>query len=503
MMADGANKTMAAPQSAEPASRLSSAGHSGGSPAPKPPPGPQGREKLRMLKVLTRQEGPLEFLDQLGARYGDVALLDVPKRAICAVKGPEALRHVLLANQDNYGKSSQYELLTPVLGNGLVTSQGELWQRQRKLVQPMFAKRHLEPFADHMAAAADAALGAWETGWQDGQRIELSREILHVGLDTVGRALVSHDFSGHSEELGVALANALHQVGAASRSVGVNAIQLLPRMTVKRATRLGNNRRWKSGMASAHVLVDVASEMIDERLRNGHGDRDDLLRLLMEATDEETGQQMSRQQVLDELLTFVAAGHETTAHGLSWMYYLLSQNPQAREQMEAEVDDVLGGRVPLAADVERLPWTKACFEEAMRIFPPVWHVQRVALDDDVICGYAIARGTRVFASIWTTHRDPEIWENPAGFDPRRWLGEAPKQRPRFSYLPFGGGRRICVGQGFAMMNATILAAMIAQRFRFDFVPGSKIVLDPTVTLRPLHGIPVIVRRRPGAATLAA
>jgi len=131
----------------------------------------------------------------------------------------------------------------------------------------------------------------------------------------------------------------------------------------------------------------------------------------------------------------------------------------------------------------------------MRIYPPVWHVQRVALSDDVIDGYRIERGTRVFASIWSTHRDPAIWENPAGFDPRRWIGDAPKDRPRFSYLPFGGGRRICVGQGFAIMNATILAAMIAQRFRFDFVPGSKIVLDPTVTLRPLYGIPMTVHRR--------
>ena len=464
---------------------------------PRPPPGPHGRETLRMLRVLARQEGPLEFLDQMGMRYGDVALLNAPKRPLVAVKGPEALRHVLLANQDNYGKSNQYELLTPVLGNGLVTSEGDFWQRQRKLVQPMFAKRHLEPFANHMAAAADAALTSWQAGWEDGRRIELSREILHIGLDTVGRALVSHDFSERSDDFGIALANALHQVGAASRSVGVNAIQVLPRMTVKRATRLANNRRWKSGMASADVLVGVARDMIDERLRDGHGDRDDLLRLLMEATDEDTGQHMSRQQVLDELLTFVAAGHETTAHGLSWMYYLLSQNPQAREQMEAEVAEVLGGRIPLADDVERLPWTKACFEEAMRIYPPVWHVQRVALGDDVVGGYAIEKGTRVFASIWTTHRDPAIWENPAGFDPRRWLGDAPKQRPRFSYLPFGGGRRICVGQGFAMMNATILAAMIAQRFRFDFVPGSKIVLDPTVTLRPLHGIPVTVHRRGG------
>ena len=459
------------------------------------PPGPKGRVTLRWLLLLAEQEGPLDFMDRMGARYGDVSMLHTPRRGLCVVKGPEALRHVLVANQDNYGKSSQYELLTPVLGKGLVTSSGELWQTQRRLVQPMFAKRQLEPFANHMAAAADAALSAWERDWQDGRRIELTRETLRIGLDTVGRALVGHDFTGRAEDFGAALANALHQVGAASRSVGVNAVQYLPGMTVIRATRLAEAARWRSGMRSANVLAEIANDLIEERIQHGHGDRDDLLRLLMEARDEQTEQPMSRQQVLDELLTFVAAGHETTAHGLSWMYYLLSQNPSAREQMEAEVDEALDGRVPQAQDVERLPWTKACFEEAMRIYPPVWHVQRVALADDVICGYAIPRGTRVFASIWSTHRDAAIWENPAGFDPRRWLGEAPKQRPRFSYLPFGGGRRVCIGQGFALMNATILAAMIAQRFRFDVIPGAKIVLDPTVTLRPLHGIPVTAYRR--------
>ncbi len=243
------------------------------------------------------------------------------------------------------------------------------------------------------------------------------------------------------------------------------------------------------------MLTGIGRTIIDDRLANGHRDRDDLLRLLMEARDEETGAPMDREQVLDELMTFVAAGHETTAHGLAWMYLLLSQNPQAREQMEAEVDDVLGGRVPTYEDAERLPWTTACFQEAMRIYPPVWHVQRVALQDDVVGGYRIPARTLVFVSIWSTHRDEKVWPNPLGYDPRRWLGDAPKERPRFAYLPFGGGRRICVGQGFAMLNATLLAAMIAQRFRFDLVPGAKIVLDPTVTIRPLHGIPMTMHRR--------
>ncbi|MBB4662807.1 cytochrome P450 [Conexibacter arvalis] len=459
------------------------------------PPGPRGAELLRWMARFRTQEGPLEVLADVGRRYGDVCLFDLPRQRLVIVRGPEAVRRVLVSNQDNYRKSNQYELLEPVLGKGLVTSSGPLWQRQRKLVQPMFAKRHLAPFADHMAAAAGAALDQWEATRRDGEQVEVSAEILQIGLDTVGRALVGHDFTGRAAEFGEALANALHQAGALGRSTGVSVGQYLRGADIQKAARVTHPLRWRSGIRSAEVLTGIGRELIDERLAHGHGERDDLLKLLMEAEDEETGERMDREQVLDELMTFLAAGHETTAHGLSWMYYLLSQHPEARERMEAEVDEVLGGRVPTADDAERLPWTRACFEEAMRIFPPVWHVQRVANEDDVVCGRRIPAGALVFVSIWSTHRDPAVWPNPAGYDPRRWLGDEPRRRPRFSYLPFGGGRRICVGHGFAMLNATLLAAMIAQRFRFDFVPGSKIVLDPTVTIRPLHGIPMTIHRR--------
>ena len=469
------------------------------SPADAPlPPGPAGKESVRWLRLLAEQEGPLDFLDRMGHRYGDVAMMRTRLKDVAVVRGPDAVRHVLLGHQDNYRKSNQYELLEPVLGKGLVTSAGELWQRQRTLVQPVFAKRHLGVFADQMAQAAGSALDAWERQWPDGHPLELSEEILHIGLDTVGRALVGHDFTDRASEFGAALGNALHQVGAISRSASVNSTQYLPHMSIMRAAMLTQRKAHRSGMASADVLQRIAADIYDDRLAHGPGDSDDLLRLLMEATDEQTGERMDRRQVLDELLTFTAAGHETTAHGLSWMYYLLSQHPAAREQMEAEVDEMLGGRVPTNDDVERLPWTRACFEEAMRLYPPVWHVQRVPIEDDVVGGYRLPAGTLVFVSIWSTHRDPNVWENPAGFDPRRFLGDAPKQRPRFAYLPFSGGRRICVGQGFAMMNAVILAAMIAQRYRFDFIPGAPIVLDPTVTIRPLHGIPVTFHRRQAA-----
>jgi cytochrome P450 len=206
---------------------------------------------------------------------------------------------------------------------------------------------------------------------------------------------------------------------------------------------------------------------------------------------------MSRAQLRDELMTFIAAGHETTANGLAWMWYLLSLNPLARDRLLVEVDDVLGGRAPGADAAERLPWTKACFQEAMRLYPPVWHVQRQALADDVLGGHPVPAGSVVLVSTWTTHRDPAVWPNPGGFDPRRFLDGGPASRPRHSYLPFGGGRRVCVGAGFATMEAAILAAMIAQRYTLDLDPAAKVVLDPTITLRPLHGLAMTAHPRAG------
>lgn len=191
--------------------------------------------------------------------------------------------------------------------------------------------------------------------------------------------------------------------------------------------------------------------MVDDRVAHGEGKRDDLLRLLMETSDPETGQHLDRQQVIDETLTFLGAGHETTAHGLTWMFCLLAQNPAATTRLHNELDTVLNGRTPTADD--DLPWLGACFKEAMRIYPPVWRIPRLATEDDVISGYRIPRGTRVMFSIWTTHRDPAVYPDPTAFHPERWLGDEPAARPRHSYLPFGGGRRACVGQGFAMLNA--------------------------------------------------
>ncbi|MGH7897110.1 MAG: cytochrome P450, partial [Candidatus Binatia bacterium] len=219
----------------------------------------------------------------------------------------------------------------------------------------------------------------------------------------------------------------------------------------------------------------------------------DLLGLLLAARDEE-GRPMSRTQVRDEVVTLMLAGHETTANGLAWMWYLLARHPEARKRLYAEVDDLIGGRSPAADDVELLTWTSACFQEAMRLFPPAWVLEREAIVEDELDGQRIREGATIIFPVYSIHRDPRWWRNPETFDPERFLAED-VQRPRGAYLPFGAGRRICVGAGFAMMEAVLITAMVARRFELDLAPGADVVPQATVTLRPRHGVPMIARSR--------
>jgi cytochrome P450 len=438
---------------------------------------------------------PLEAMDHVAQVYGDVVLLQIFGGPLFIVRGAEQVKWILLTNQDNYVKSDFYELMRRLLGRGLVTNEGQSWRRQRSLVAPMFAQRHLVPFAEHMVAAADSSLASWGDRFTSGQRVDAAAEMTKITLEVVGRALLGGDVSALDAAFSSAAATANHQIGAAGRSP-INVVgSRLPGITPERAFKI-QFRRWRSHAAAVDHMDGVVDGLIDRRAAGANGRGEDLLGLLVAARDEATGEPMSREQIRDELMTFIAAGHETTSNGLGWLWYLLSLNPAVRDEMIAEVDEVLGGEPPGADAPERLPFTKACFQEAMRLYPPAWHVQRRALKEDVLGGHRVPAGSVVLVSTWTTHRDPAVWPNPAGFDPRRFLGDAPKTRPREAYFPFGGGRRVCVGAGFAMMEAVILAAMIAQRYTLDLVPGAKVVLDPTITLRPLDGLPMTVHRRP-------
>lgn len=464
-------------------------------PKPKGLPLPPGPSPLMTSFWMQRmRRNVASAFDDLTDRYGDVACLRTPTQRVMVVRGADAAHRVLVANQDNYPKSHQFDLFEPALGQGLVTSNGDVWRRSRRMVQPLFAKRYLPVYADHMSAAAGGALDAWDE-LPDGRPIQLDSEILHVGLDTVGRALASKNLTDDAKLFELAISGALHEIGVMSKTPAALALQDVESVGIVKAAKLNSPRHWNRYLEHVAQADAVITALVDERITNGHGERDDLLRLLMETVDDDTGERLSRQQVIDEMKTILAAGHETTAHGLTWMFLLLSENPDALARLHEEVDTVLDGRRPTAEDAENLPWLAACFQEAMRLIPPVWHIPRIAAEDDVINGLRIPAGSRVLVSVWSTHRDPKVYDDPTEFRPERWLGDAPKERPRFSYLPFGGGRRACVGQGFAILNAQILGSMIAQRY--DLIPdrSKPIKLEFTITTRPQGGVPAYAHRR--------
>ncbi|MFT4034319.1 MAG: cytochrome P450 [Patulibacter sp.] len=453
-----------------------------------------GRELLRIRR------DPIRALELAAERYDrrPFQLSATGASPTLFINDAAGAKDVLLTNQSDYVKSSQYELLHRMLGHGLVTSEGELWREHRSIVQPHFAKRALAPFALSMAAATREVLDRWGATLSDGDTIDLNEEMSALTLDIVGRALVGTDFSARSSEFARALTGMLDATCVMGRSPITQIAGSFERVGVSRAMRMQprSNQRM-------HAAVDVLDEIVLEviaRRRHEAGEHDDLLATLMSYRHPETGRPLSDTEVRDELMTFVTAGHETTANGLSWMWGLLSQHPAARDQLLAEVDTLLGGRTPTADELDRLAWTTACFQESMRLYPPVWMLQRRAKVATVAAGYALPAGAIVSISPWIIHRDPQHWPNPAGYDPRRFIGDAPKRRPRLAFLPFGAGRRMCIGQGFAMMEATIIAAMMSQRYTFDLTPTSRLDTEPGVTLRPRDGLKVFVsRRRPAAA----
>lgn len=453
------------------------------------PPGPRGLDQKRFLLASTRDfKAPMM---DVALKYGEVAGTWTRGRHFVIVSGHEAARHVLITNQDNYAKGIEYELLRVVLGEGLLTSEGETWRKQRRLVQPLFAKRHISAFTGHMTKATlDELDGGHFKDLEAGQIVDINQSMMALTLDVVGRALFGADLSGETaRRVGPAMNDVLGLGTRMTRRLPTYLLSNLPGMNLQKAMSLNpEGRRFQRSLAALRQVIDDL--LIERRAQADSGA--DLLGMMLDATDESTGEGMSRQQIGDELMTFMLAGHETTSNALSWMWRRLSLNPAARDRMFAEVDEVLGDRIPTMDDVDRLPWTRACVEESMRIDSPVWTVGRRALADDTINGFHIPADSSVMVLISMIHRDPGIWTNPEGFDPSRFLPENSKGRPRHAYMPFGAGRRVCVGSTFATVEATLVAAMIARRFRFDLPRGSEVEAEAAITLRPRHGLPMHV-----------
>lgn len=411
---------------------------------------------------------PLAAFSALQRDYGDAVRVPYsPKRAFFVLSRPEDAEHVLVQHQDRYVKAFTYRPLRAFLGDGLLTSEGDTWKRHRRLVQPVFSHRHVQSFAPAIVEAATERAA----GWTPGAPFDLAAEMRTLTMDVVGRVLFGTDLAAEAESVGKAVSRL--QAGA------IAAAFLPASISPERTRKLATHALPGLGRA-ASTLESMVSRIIDERLAAPHPEPTDLLdRLLAAGADE---QPLSRQEIQDEVMTLILAGHETTANTLTWAFVLLSRYPAARDRLVAEVANVVGDRIPEAADVESLEWTQSVVSETMRLYPPAWTVERDAIQDDNIAGVEVSAGDTVSVSAYLIHRNPELWPNPEGFDPSRFLPDQASGRPKYAFLPFGGGRRICVGAGLAQLETTLALAVIARAANLDLVAGASVHARASVAL---------------------
>jgi cytochrome P450 len=450
-------------------------------------PGPGGREAARVLAGMLGD--PLAGYVRLAGRFGDAVRVPfAPRRAVFLLSRPEQAEHVLAANQDNYVKAFTYRPLRALVGNGLLTSEGELWRRHRRLVQPVFSGREVAGFAPHMSAAAQRLAARWD-GLADGSLVDAAGEMSGLALEIAGLALFGADLSGEADRVGRALS-------AGQRVVLFTT--LLPITWGPASTRAVKAAARRLGGTSEGIEGPVGRLVAARRARGGAaGPPGDLLDVLLWARDEE-GMPLTDAEICDEVATFLLAGHETSASTLAWSLALLSAYPAAGRRMEEELDAVLGDRDPDARDVTALPWTRAVVAEALRLYPPAWTIERDVLADDIVAGTSVPPGSLVAISPYLVHRHQEFWPDPAGFDPSRFLpgGTAdPATRHRYAFIPFGGGRRACIGAAFAELETTLVLATLTRRFRLELTARGMPAPVARVTLRPGQHLPMRLRHR--------
>jgi cytochrome P450 len=437
------------------------------------PPGPRGNVVLGSIGDLYRDR--LRFVLDVASTYGAVAQYRVAHIRMYQVNHPAGVRRLLHDNHRNYSKDvATFGTLRLILGNGLFTSDADFWRRQRRLAQPAFHRRRVVAFGDLMTDATLAMLERWRPSVAQGSPLEVTTEFMRLTLEVATRALFSASVERDVDAIGRAITTLLNEVTFRF------TFPFYPPLKVPTP----RNRRF---LAARATLDSVIYRIIAERRRRP-GEHDDLLALLMEAHDEETGEGMSDRQLRDEVITLFVAGHETTANALTWASYLLSTHMAVARKVRAEVDETLQGRIPKAADLPNLSYTRMVIDETLRLYPPAWITNRRAIETDTMCGYRIPADAILSISPYVTHRDPQLWENPEGFDPERFAPELAAGRPHYAYFPFGGGPRQCIGKGFALMEATLVLALLAQHYELHLVPGRRVETVAMATLRPRYGI---------------
>lgn len=439
------------------------------------PPGPRSFLPGGHLRAL--QYRPLPFLTNLQRDYGDAAHLRVGRLRLFAFTHPELVREVLVTRNTSFKKGLALQRTKVVLGEGLLTSEGELHKRQRRLAQPAFHRQRIQHYGEEMIAKALQA----RSRWSDGQEIDVAHEMMRLTLAVVAKTLFDADVDDEADEIGNALTELMLMFPLLLHPLA-DVILRLPFMP--------QVRRFRRAMAR---LDRTIYSIIEER-RRSNIDRGDLLSMFLLATDTEgDGSGMSDLQLRDEAMTIFLAGHETTANALSWTWYLLARNPHVERELHREIDEVLAGRTPTPDDYPRLPYTEMVLAESMRLYPPAWAIGRFAKEPTRIGDWDVPDRSLVLVSQWVTHRDPRFWPDPEKFDPLRFTLEAKAERPKMSYFPFGAGARVCIGESFAWMEGVLLLATIAQQWRFE--RGEDVEPAAFITLRPARGMRAFARRR--------
>ncbi|MEZ4646789.1 MAG: cytochrome P450 [Chloroflexota bacterium] len=392
---------------------------------------------------------PLAFLQQQAAQHGDFIQYPLNVMTVYHISNPAIIQHVLQTNSKNYSKDTvQYNTLAQITGNGLLTSDGRSWLTHRRLMQPAFHRSRLEQFGETIVNATAAMLDRWQTHAASGTPIDVDAEMMQVTLEIVGKTLFNIDLRADAPEMTHAVLDMLAYV--VYRAQNPLALPL--------SVPTARNRRLQAAMAKLDHIIHKAIAF--RRASDTSNDQGDMLSMLLAARDEESGQGLSDDEIRDEMITLLIAGHETVASALTWGWYLLSLHPTVRTRMEAEVDGVLNGRFPTPADLDQLPFTRQIFDETLRLYPPAWLITRRALADDEIGRHTIPARSILILSPYVTHRHPAYWPNPLGFDPERFETAVHKERPRYAYIPFGGGPRLCIGDRFALLEAPLIMAVI-------------------------------------------
>jgi len=438
------------------------------------PPGPKGT----LIGGHIRHFGAdlLDFLLITAREYGPIASFRVGPKRVFLASSPDLIEQVLVKDAKHYIKHFGARAFKPVLGNGLVTSEGAYWQRQRKLVQPAFLKSRVHSYAPVMAKLTEEMLQSWTPG--ESVRINFEFETLTSKIAL--KALFDLDDDADRQHFSETLRFAFDVMTARLRRV------------VKIPLWVPTPENLRLKRAIAELDRTVGGFIASGRSRGIAGN--DLLSRLVFARRPD-GSQMSDRELRDEAMTLYLASHETTALTLTWSWCLLSQHKRVEDQLVSEWQSVLAGKTPSADDVPHMPYTSAVIAESMRLFPPVYVVGREATTDLELGGYRVKRGYTVLMSQWVNHRDPAYFPDPEEFRPERWDNDFAKQIPRFAYYPFGGGQRICVGNSFALMEAAIILAAVGQRYRFTLDPEAVIGIKPQITLMPAYDIPATLERR--------